>query len=1732
VVSASNTSIGNTVQEHVPLDLGREHSLIVGDDGIVWAWGKNSYGQLGNGTTVNSTVLVPVSGLTDVIAVGTGMYFSVALKHDGTVWAWGHDYFGYSNNGEFVSKVPVQISGLTDVVSIAVADEHTLALKADGTVWAWGFNDMGQLGIGSKANVTTPTQVVGLTDVKKIATGEIASMALKQDGTVWAWGSPYLMGNGVQAESLIPSQVNISDVVDITMGRVAAVAVTQDGKVWVWGVNTHGQVGDSEGPLFNDNPVQVTNINDVVKVSAGYEHILALKQDGTLWAWGRNDHGQLGIGSLTKSEPPFQVAGISNVQEFATGPTQSAVITQDNVFWAWGADISYLYTGFYVFQATPTVLAGWLQSTGVPAPGPLSATNISHTSVSLSWEAPPGDVPTYEYDIYNGLNLVGSTNETHSTINNLFDSTTYSFSVKARDTAGNQSPFSNIVSVTTKAMDPTISLSITNRTDDSITLSWIPPTLAGSIYEIYMNDKLQTTLTETNGSYTITGLYRNSVYLFKIRQKMNGELHAVSSIVSASTDFIPPTIPTNLIVTNSTGTSLSLAWTASSDTVGVTQYNIYDGKSQIDTVSGTVTSYQLTEFRADTPYMLSVTAVDGAGNESAFSNTILAGSDLIAPSQPELSVTNRQANSIAISWTASTDNTGVASYKIYNNESLLEEVPGSKTRYVLSNLVANTTYNLSIRAVDLYNNISTASNIVAASTDVIAPTIPSSLTVTGITGTSVSLNWTASTDNIEVTGYNIYDQSTLIATSVGTTHTLTNLNADSIYKLTVRAKDLAGNLSATSNQVTVNTDVTAPTAPVLSVTGWTSSSISLSWSAAADNVGVAGYDLYKDGQFIIALSGYTRTYKVAGLDGNTTHAFHIKAKDAAGNLSEPSSVVKAYTDATPPTTPEALTVTGWTRASITLSWTAATDNIQVSGYDIYRFGTLVGTVSGSTTTYVVPGLSSNTSYSFTVRAKDAAGNVSGASNSVTASPDTTAPSTPNLLTVTGWTASSVSLAWSASTDNIAVTGYNIYNGTTLVGTVSGLTTNYTVSGLSGNTTYTFTVAATDAAGNKSVSSYPMSAYTDATAPTRPDSLAIVGRTASSISLTWTASSDNIRVVGYNIYHGTNLIATTSGTSHTLKGLSGNTMYHLTVTARDAAGNESTASNVVTASTDVSEPNAPVLSVTGWTGTSVSLSWTAATDNIAVTAYSIFEGDILVGNVSGETRSYTVTNLEANTSHTFHVKAKDAAGNVSVASNQVTAGTDAVAPSSPTDLIAKVKSESRIDLSWQGATDNIGVTGYNIYQDSTLIATVGRTKRNYEVKGLNVDTVYIFTVKAIDAAGNLSEASNTATGITDRTSPTPPSALTVTARTETSISLSWTASSDNIGVTGYNIYRETTVLGKTTTTLLATTTGSDNGYTLTEMDQNTIYTLKVRARDEAGNLSLDSNIVITGTDVVAPTAPSLLRLNQKDNTSIRLEWKSSIENSNAFYYDIYSGTTLIDTIWNFYGATTMYYRVSGIQSDTSYTFTVKARDGAGNVSDASNAVKITPSLEYVYDPAGRLSYARIIPFGHIVLEYEYDKNGNLLKKSKANNDNLLVDGSFERESLFWNLDNQMSISTDSAYEGTNSARFYSTTPVQSTTAGSTVAINVSPNTSYTLSALIKDNLTSGSFYVGWYEVEPDRASNYVKGRGQLVSTKRGQDEWEQVSIKITTGSYTKRIYIHVFADNNAIGEGFVDRIMVQ
>ncbi|WP_158976788.1 fibronectin type III domain-containing protein [Cellulophaga sp. L1A9] len=481
----------------------------------------------------------------------------------------------------------------------------------------------------------------------------------------------------------------------------------------------------------------------------------------------------------------------------------------------------------------------------------------------------------------------------------------------------------------------------------------------------------------------------------------------------------------------------------------------------------------------------------------------------------------------------------------------------------------------------------------------------------------------------------------------------------------------------------------------------------------------------------------------------------------AGNTIYIDNVSITALDNVAPTSPTNLTANATTATSTNLSWTAATDNIGVVDYEIFQEGVSIG-LSGGSTTFAVNGLTAETTYNFTVSALDAAANTSGQSNGISVSTlaltDTEVPTVPSGLVADNITTTGVNLNWTAATDNIGVVDYEIFQDGVSIG-LSGGNTTFAVNGLTTETTYNFTISALDAAANTSGQSNGISvstlALTDTEVPTVPSGLVADNITTTGVNLNWTAATDNVGVVDYEIFQeGVSIGLSGGNTTFVVNGLTPETTYNFTVAALDAAANTSGQSNGISVNTlaiaDAEAPTVPTNLVTdNITTTSVNLNWTVATDNVGVVDYEIFQDGVSIG-LSGASTTFAVNGLTPETTYNFTVAALDAAANTSVVSESIAvltlAVSDTEAPAAPTGLIASNTTETSTELSWDAATDNVGVTDYEIFQDGVTIGLTGGTT-NFTISGLTSETTYVFTVLALDVSNNASLQSSELTVVT-------------------------------------------------------------------------------------------------------------------------------------------------------------------------------------------------------------------------------------------------------------------------------------------------------------------------------------------------------------------------------------------------
>lgn len=717
-------------------------------------------------------------------------------------------------------------------------------------------------------------------------------------------------------------------------------------------------------------------------------------------------------------------------------------------------------------------------------------------------------------------------------------------------------------------------------------------------------------------------------------------------------------------------------------------------------------------------------------------------------------------------------------------------------------------------------------------------------------------------------------------------------------------------------------DTTPPTVPAgLTPTVLSSSQINLSWNASTDpdnSPGQLTYAIYRNGVRVATTGAGGTSWTDSGLSPASTYSYTACALDPAGNTSPQSTVVQATTpplnDTTPPTVPGNLGVTGTTASTVSLIWSASTDNVGVAGYRVYRGGAQVGTVG--TTSYTDTGLPASTTYSYTVSAFDASGNNSAQSTPVsatTATPDTQPPSVSITSPANNQTVSGVTSVTANATDNVGVVGVQFQ---TDGGNLGAEVTSppYSVSwatNQASNGGHVLTAIARDAAGNRSTSStiavnvnntqvrpystnFPL---TETTISEGGNWMSAVAGTNGNLWGNVATSSHFAYGPGLPDQYGDPTAMLTGSwnpdqsAQATVRVVSprSDCCHEVEIRLRVAMGPNSITGYEINCSVSTSPTNY-YLQAVRWNGPNANFTYIGSAKTNCV------DGDVLKAGMTGSKLSVykNGTLLFTVNDSTFTSGAPGIgfyqAGNgnfndfgFSAFTASDASNNDTTPPTVPGNLSATVISPSEIDLSWSASTDNVGVTGYQVFRNNAQIGTAAGT--GFSDRAVAPGVPYTYTVDAFDSAGNVSAQSSPVTAQTssdpDITPPSIPNNLASSNVTATSVKVAWSASTDNVAVAGYVVFRNNVQVATTTTT----------SYTDAGLTPSTTYTYTVEAFDTSNNLSAPSQPLTVTTNAPTAVPPSVVQTNQN-------QISSGASTSVTFNTPTVAGNTLVVyVIWN-------------------------------------------------------------------------------------------------------------------------------------------------------------------------------------------------------------------------------------------
>jgi chitodextrinase len=738
--------------------------------------------------------------------------------------------------------------------------------------------------------------------------------------------------------------------------------------------------------------------------------------------------------------------------------------------------------------------------------------------------------------------------------------------------------------------------------------------------------------------------------------------------------------------------------------------------------------------------------------------------------------------------------------------------------------------------------------------------------VTGVTTTGPAVSegsWHELEVHVLINGANSLIEVWLDGTIVSALSTTDSLGTTPIGRIYIGDPSTGRTFDfAFDNQViSTSSDVFPPTAPSGLTATAVGAAVDLSWTASTDNIGVTGYTVNRNGATIATVGGGT-TYHDSSVVSGTTYTYTVDAVDAAGNHSQLSNSATAtpVSDGQAPTVPTGLGATAVNPTRVDLTWSPSTDNLAVTGYTLYRDGSQVGVVGGSTTSFTDFTASPATQYSYTVDAFDAAGNHSAPSSpAVVTTPaipaNLTAPTISGTATV-GQTLTADRGTWSG-TEPITYTYQwrDCDQGGGSCVDIAGATSQTYIVALSDlDKTLRVAVTASNPFGSASATSDASDVVVEQASPPSNTSqptisgLTQVGETLTADPGQWVGTEPITYAYQWQTCDSSggncsDIFAQTAQT-YTLTEQDQGTTLRVTVTASNTVGSDvatSDATAVINDDGPIPPSNSAPPSISGTTSVGQTLTanngtWTGSEP--IMYAYQWRRCDQAGANcvdIGGATSQlYTLTSSDLAKTIRVAVTASNVAGSATVSSAATGSVVDSTPPTAPSNLTATAIGPNRVDLSWSASTDNVGVAGYTIYRGGAPIATVSGTT-SYSDTTVSGSTTYTYTVDAFDAAQNHSTVSAPASVTTpppsDTAPPTVPGGLTATIVSTNRVNLAWTASTDNVGVAGYTVYRNGLVL--------VNVTGGATAYADLSAVANATYSYTVDAFDAAGNHSAQS-----------------------------------------------------------------------------------------------------------------------------------------------------------------------------------------------------------------------------------------------------------------------------------------------------
>lgn len=1183
-----------------------------------------------------------------------------------------------------------------------------------------------------------------------------------------------------------------------------------------------------------------------------------------------------------------------------------------------------------------------------PLPPPtVTATTASDSEIDLSWGGVDSSAPALEIDrSSDGTNysLLTTVPSSWSNYNDtgLDEGSHYWYAVKSVGPGEVSDP--GTADAATAPRGPS-GLAVTAESPFEVDLSWTDNSSASPEFEIDRSvDGINFDSVATAGSGQITfadtNVAEGVAYTYQVIAVKDG----VGSLPSNSADVTPSTSPPPDVAVTSTGLSVvTLVWNAPPAATSYTVLRQGPGDASfLPVASRTANFYGDNSVLPQQTYSYEVEAnwtSDTSNFTSDPSDPVTAIIPTAAPSAPaNLTVTKSSPTQVALNWTAAEG--GVTAYHIEriaagDTYAEIASVSPTVTSYIDSSLQPSTAYTYWIVAENS-GAFSGPSNTARAAT---APSAPTHLSVQSASSSSISIAWTAS---IGATGYQVLRKASGESTysQIGLAG-LTTFTDSAVLPLATYSYEVAavgdGGVSSTSPSVSATTPGGLPLVPSgLIVTGTTSNSVSLMWSAAT---GASGYQVlrrgYGDSAFSVVGTSAGTSFTDSGVLPTWSYAYEVVATNSAG-ISSSGPPAFADTPAVTPGVPTGLSASVASNQSVLLAWSPPPGTVTAYHVERSTDGVNFAEIGATTATNFTDANSApGSTDAYRIRAENT-GVLSDYSSSQSV---TLAPASVTGIQLVSDTSSSIALDWSAVTGATSYTTLRESPGqSSYVSIGNSVTPGITDAALAADSTYSYEIVAADSGGNAPPSS-PFTLTTPSLEPSAPPDFLAATNSSTGVTLTWSAPSGS--VTAYHLERSTDgvsfaeIVSDLQDTRYADESLRPSTTYFYRLRAEnDGSLSPYTAVEQVT-TLSAAPPAMPSNLSAVASAYGVALQWAANSEG-DLAGYNVLRGASSGGpftqlNTSPITSpAYHDTSAPQGADLYYRVVAVSDSNLTSVPATAVATRLTSTA-ATPTNLSAAQVTASGVLLTWSGPD---GVT-FNVYKNGQPIASAV-TGTAYLDSTVSPGSSYSYSTASVDGSGAIS-APCAALSVTtpaapssyDTAPPSAPTSLQATALSDTYVELTWQASTDNVAVTSYEILRNGVQVGATSPANLYfydsdPEPGGPNNYS-------------VIAFDAAYNQSLAATVSGTANaDQTHPNTPIDLQVTEVSSSTIWLSWVQPWDNIGVVGYQLTrtSGvypytTTNLGTI----AATT--YKDSGLLANVTYSYSVVAVDAAHNSSQSAD-----------------------------------------------------------------------------------------------------------------------------------------------------------------------------------------------------